>query len=111
DVLAVVAFVVREPEEPLFENRIVAVPQRKGKAKTLLVVGDAREAVFAPVIRARAGVLVREVVPGVAVVAVILADGSPLPLAQVRTPLLPRDAVPARGHQTSGFFHRSPHSS
>src|SRR5512134_3827252 len=37
-----------------------------------------------------------EVIPGVAVFAVVLADRAPLPLAQVRPPFLPRDSRLAR---------------
>src|SRR5688572_21267334 len=33
-----------------------------------------------------------EIAPGVAVLAVILADRAPLPLAEIGTPLLPRDS-------------------
>ena len=65
-VLAVVAFAVGQPEEPLLEDRILAVPQGQREAEALLVVGDAGEAVFAPAVGARAGLVVGEVVPGVA---------------------------------------------
>jgi len=37
-----------------------------------------------------------EVVPGVAVIAVVLADRSPLPLAEVGSPFLPGDLLLAR---------------
>ena len=40
-------------------------------------------------IRARPGLVVREVVPSIAVVAVILADGAPLAFAEVGAPLAP----------------------
>lgn len=33
-----------------------------------------------------------EIIPGIAVLAVVLADRSPLPLAEVRTPFLPGDS-------------------
>ena len=55
----------------------------------LLVVGNAGDAVFAPAIRAGAGVIVGEEVPGVAVLAVVLAHGAPLPFTEIRPPLLP----------------------
>src|SRR5262249_46404459 len=54
------------------------------------VVADAGEAVLAPAVGAAAGVVVRQVVPGVARGAVVLADGAPLPLAEVRPPAPPR---------------------
>ena len=90
DVLAVVALAVGQAEEALLEDRVAAVPQGQRQAEALLVVADAGEAVLAPAVGAAAGVVVREVVPGVAVGAVVLADGAPLPLAQVRPPAPPR---------------------
>src|SRR5262245_33976113 len=45
---------------------------------------------------ARAGLVMGEVVPSVPVVAVILADGSPLPFAEVGPPFLPRHTSFAR---------------
>ena len=91
-VLAVVPLAVREAEHPLLENGIAPVPQRQREAETLPVVRDAAEAVLTPPIGPRTGLIVGEVVPGVAVLAVVLAHGAPLALAQVRPPLLPGDA-------------------
>src|SRR5206468_4958217 len=54
-------------------------------------VGDPPEAVLAPAIGAGAGLVVGEVVPRIAVLAVVLAHRAPLPLAQVGPPLLPGD--------------------
>ena len=88
-VLAMVAFAVGQPEEPLFENRILAVPEGQAEAEALLVVGNAGDAVFAPAVGARAGMVVREEVPGVAVLAVVLAHGAPLSFTEVRPPLFP----------------------
>ena len=92
-VLAVVALAVGQPEEPLFENRILAVPEGEAEAEELLVVGNPGEAVLAPAVGARAGMVVREEVPGVAVLAVVLSDGAPLPFTEVRSPLLPGGLV------------------
>src|SRR5687767_12797143 len=91
-VLAVIALAVGQPEQPLLEDGVTSVPECERKAQALLVVGDAPEAVLAPSVRARARMLVREVVPGIAVVAVVLADGAPLSFAEVRPPFLPRHA-------------------
>jgi len=92
DVLAVVALAVGEAEQALLQDRIDAVPQREREAQALLVVAGPGDAVLAPAIGARARVVVREVVPGAAGVAVVLADGAPLALAQIRPPAPPRDA-------------------
>src|SRR4029079_18720641 len=90
DVLAVVALAVREAEHPLLEDRVRAVPQGEREAEALALVGDAGDAVLAPAVGARARLVVGEVAPGVAVVAVVLAHRPPLALAEVRAPRLPR---------------------
>src|ERR1700730_3065407 len=74
----------------LLENRVLAVPQRERKTQSLVVVAEAGEAVLAPVVGARTRLPVREVVPRIAVVAVVLADRAPLALAEIRPPLSPR---------------------
>src|SRR4030095_15825247 len=95
DVLAVIPLVVGEPEQPLLEDRIMAVPQSEGEAELLPVVGDSRQPIFAPAIGARPGLVVAEIVTGIPGLAVVLAHGAPLSLAQIRAPLLPRNvAIP-----------------
>ena len=87
DVLAVIALAVGEAEEPLLEDRVAAVPQREREAqaaaRSSLMPGDA---VLTPAVGARARVIVREVVPGVAAGAVVLAHRAPLALAEIRAP-------------------------
>ena len=94
DVLAVVALAVGQSEQALLQDGVALVPERQREAQPLLVVGEAAEPVLAPPVGSRARLVVREVVPGVAVVAVVLADRAPLPLTEVRPPLLPGDAAP-----------------
>src|SRR6516162_268860 len=96
DVLAVVTLAVGQAEKAIFENWVLAVPESQRETETLLVVGDAGQAVLAPAIGAGARLIVAEVVPGVTAFAVIFADGPPLALAQVGTPLFPRCVVGAR---------------
>src|SRR5215469_2120737 len=96
DVLAVIGLAVGETENPFLQDRVLAVPQRKREAQALPVVADARQPVLAPVIGARAGLVVAEIVPSIAVLAVVLAHRAPLALAQIRPPLPPRHAVLAR---------------
>ena len=90
-VLAVIAFAVGQPEQALLDDRILAIPKREREAEPLVIVGDPSQSVLAPVIGARARLVVAEVIPGVAVVAVILADGAPLAFAEIGPPLLPRN--------------------
>ena len=88
-VLAVVALVAGQAEQALLQDRIAAVPQGEGEAEALVVVADAEQAVLAPAVRARARVVVGEVLPGGAVGAVVLAHRAPLPLRQIRAPAPP----------------------
>src|SRR5208283_2026971 len=54
-----------------------------------LPVAKPQQAVFAPAVRTTASLIVREVVPAVALERVVLANGAPLPLRQVRAPPFP----------------------
>ena len=93
DVLAVVALVRRQAEEPFLEDRVAAVPEGGGEDEELVAVADAGDAVLAPAIGLAAGQVVRQVVPGVAVGAVVLADGGPGALADVRPPAAPAAVI------------------
>src|SRR5262249_2795374 len=111
DVLPVVTFAVGQPKETFLENRILAVPQGNREAEPLLIIRHAGQAVFAPAIGTRAGLVVGEVIPGISPFAVVLAYGAPLPLAQVRSPLLPGHFVLASLLESNVFCgHRSPAS-
>ena len=105
DVLAVVPLAVGQAEQPLLEDGVVAVPQGERETEPLLVVGDAAQPVLAPAIRAQSRLVMREVVPRVAVLAVVLAHGAPLALTEVRSPLLPRDTRLACLVQPPLFTH------
>jgi hypothetical protein len=48
----VVALVSGQAEDPLLENRIAAVPERQRETEPLLDVGEAREAILSPAVRA-----------------------------------------------------------
>ncbi len=102
-VLAVVPLAVGQPEEPLLEDRVLPVPQGQREAEALLVVGDAGQPVLAPAVGARPGLVVREEVPRIAVLAVVLADRAPLPLAQVGAPRLPADLLLTRVIESDVF--------
>src|SRR4051794_34210186 len=102
-VLAVVALGAGEAEQPFLQDRVGAVPEGQAEAEQTLVVGDAQQAVLVPAIDARAGVLMREVVPGAAVGRVVLADGAPLALGQVGAPAVPGGALVARRFEAGAF--------
>jgi hypothetical protein len=48
NVLAVVAFMAGETEEPFFQDWVVPVPERKREAYVLVTVAQAGETVFVP---------------------------------------------------------------
>src|SRR5262249_18280834 len=81
---------VAQSEQPFLEDRVAPVPQRQREAEQLAVIGDAGESVLPPAVSTVLRVIMGKVVPGVTVRAVIFAHGAPLPLTQVRAPLLPR---------------------
>ena len=94
-ILAVVALAVVQAEHPLLENRVGAIPQRQRQAQTLTLVTDPGEAVLTPPVSARPRLLVREVVPRIPPLTVVLPHRRPLPLRQIRTPRLPRSRAGA----------------
>jgi len=88
-------------------NSLFLVPEGKGNVHAAMGVGDTSNAVFTPAESPRASHVVGEVAPSVAIITavcqhdslvgevsrdnsrVILADGSPLPLSDIRTHVLP----------------------
>jgi len=85
----VLALTVGQAKQPLFEDRVVAVPEGQAEAEVLLVVGDAGDAILAPAIGAGPGLFVGEEIPGITVRTVVLPDRSPLSFTEVRPPFLP----------------------
>ena len=93
-ILAVIALRIGQAKDALLQNRVAPVPQRHGKAEPALAVGDAEEPVLAPAIRAAARVIVREVIPRIAICGIVLAYRAPLPLRKVGSPALPVPLAP-----------------
>ena len=104
DVLSVIPFVAGQAEQPLLQNRIAAVPQAQREANQLVAIGDAADPVFAPAVGPGARVVVRKILPGCPVRAVILTHRSPLPLAQIGPPALPVGLVQARFFKPDFFL-------
>src|SRR5262249_42250917 len=93
DILTMIPFTVRQPKQPFFEDRVLSVPQGEGETEELSIVRDARQPVLTPAVRTRASLVMGKIVPGVARLTVIFPHSPPLPLAQVGTPLFPRDVA------------------
>src|SRR6266511_704103 len=89
DVLAAIALRAGQPERALLEERITSVPQCQCQAQKLVLVGNAAEAVLAPAIGARAGLVMRQEIPGIAIGAVVLAHSTPGPFREIRAPEAP----------------------
>src|SRR5205085_11600248 len=90
---AVTPRLAREAARSLLPGRVAAVPTGQPAAQHLGLVTDAGQAVLAPAIGAGPRMVVREVAPGVALRAVVLAHRGPRPLADIGTPPFPVAAV------------------
>ena len=88
-VLTVVRLLTRQPEHPLLQDRITAIPQRQPQAQPLLHIAETGQAILTPPVGPGPGVIVRQVIPRPAVRAVILPDRAPLPLTDIRPPQIP----------------------
>jgi hypothetical protein len=84
-----IAFMAVQAIEPLFENRVLAVPQREREAQVLMAIAETCEAVFIPTVGARSGVVVRKGFPGAAEWTIVLSHRSPGPFAHIGAPSLP----------------------
>ena len=107
-VLAVISFRAAHAENPLLQERIAFIPKCERKTEPAFVIRNAADAVLVPAIRAGARVIVRKIIPGVAVGAVILAHRAPGALGQIRPPEMPRFGVRLvfRETQLFGVHHR-----
>ena len=92
-VLAVIALVIGQPEQALLEDRITFVPQGEGQAKSLVVIGKSGDAILAPSIGATTGMVVGQILPRIAVLAVVFTYRPPLALAKIGTPLSPKSVL------------------
>ena len=92
-VLAVVAQLAVEPEDPLLEEGVHPVPEGEGEAEGLAIVADPAETVLVPPVGAGAGVVEGEGLPRIRVGAVVLAHRPPGALAHIRAPAPPGRAA------------------
>src|SRR5512140_711715 len=88
-IFPVVPFAIGQAKEALFEDRVFAVPESQGKAKMLSVIGNPCQPILSPSICPGSRLVMREVIPGIAVFTIVLAYGSPLPLGEIWPPLPP----------------------
>ncbi len=88
-VLAMIAFMARQPKQAFLQNMIAPIPKRQREANPLMAVANPPDAVLPPAIRARPCHVVRKIFPRGSARTVILANRSPLPLGEIRPPALP----------------------
>jgi hypothetical protein len=84
-----VPFIAREAEDPFLQNGISSVPEGDGEADILVTIGNAGQSILIPAIGARASLVVRKRFPGSPVWAVVFADGTPGPFAEIGSPAFP----------------------
>ena len=101
----VTADTVRKAKEPLFQNRILAIPESQSQTEALMIVAQPGNSIFAPTIGATARVVMTKIVPSSAARTVILTNRSPLAFAQVRTPQIPRGGSIVCLLQSFCFLH------
>ncbi len=103
DVLAVVAFGVGHPEEPLFEKGVASVPQRERDADVLMTIAHPEEAIFVPAVGTGPRVVMGKVFPRRCVTAVVFADRTPCAFGEVRAPPIPVLDAPPRFVKAAPF--------
>ena len=69
---------IGQAEKTFFQKGIFFIPKSNRETDVLVAIAETGDAVFAPAIRSRTRMVVRKIVPGVAVRAVIFANRSPL---------------------------------
>src|SRR3954464_13239300 len=91
DILAVITLAVRHTKESFLQDGIAPIPHSDREAELLLIVRDSGEPILPPTVGTRAGLIMREVIPGISIMTIVFAHRSPLSLTQIRTPLFPRN--------------------
>jgi hypothetical protein len=89
-IFAVIGLRWDQAKQPLFQNRIFAVPQRQGKRQDLVAVTDTGKPILTPTVRFRTGEIMRKIIPGVPIGTIILSHRPPRALGDVGAPVVPR---------------------
>src|SRR5437588_1354164 len=78
-----------ETKEALFQDWIASVPKSQREAQALVIIANTGDSIFRPAVHARACVIVREVVPGSPIGAIVFARISPGAFCEIRPPAPP----------------------
>src|SRR5581483_3972930 len=88
-ILAVVTLRVRKAKIPFFYYWVFFIPKCYGKTQILLIVTNTRNALFAPAVGFTTGHIMGDIVPRVAISAVVFTHSAPLAVAHIRSPFFP----------------------
>lgn len=72
-----------QAKQTFFEDGVTAVPQGQSKTEKLVAIADAGQSIFIPAIGATAGMVMGEIIPGFAMLAVIFAYRAPGAFSQL----------------------------
>ena len=89
DVLPVVSFRPGESEQTFLQDMVATVPECQSKTEAALAVRDSQQTILPPAVSAAPRMLVRKVIPRVAFLGIVFADGGPLTFGEVWTPPFP----------------------
>jgi hypothetical protein len=79
-ILPMVSFLIAKTKEPLLQDGVFPVPKANGETKVLKKVGDTPKPVLSPMIGPAMRMIIREIMPCIAIRAIIFPDRSPLSL-------------------------------
>src|SRR5206468_3442090 len=88
-VLPMIPLRTGQPEDPLLQYWVAAVPQRQRQTQPLTYIRHTGQPVLVPPVGTRPGVIMGERRPRVAACAVVLTHRAPRPLREIWTPLVP----------------------
>src|SRR5437879_11809462 len=89
DILTMVTFFACQSKESLFKDRVTSVPEGQRKTHLLMAITDTAKSILSPTEGLRTRVVMRKVIPGCAIGAVVFTHRSPGPFTQISSPHLP----------------------
>ena len=92
-IFSVISFRSGQTEKSLFENLVLAIPEREREAQATFSIRDSQQPVFAPSIGTTSSMFMGKGVPAFTGRGVIFTHSSPLTFRQVRSPTLPVGAA------------------
>src|SRR6202030_821461 len=109
-ILAVIPFRPGQAEQTLLQDRILTIPHCQRKAETTFAVSEAQQTIFTPAVGSASSMIMRKVIPTIAICGVVLAYRCPLALRKVRSPAFPVHLAFSVGCKTlflAAAFHTS----